>query len=68
MSAVAENISRRTDTVLRRAYLEGHLAKPLEHCTDKELLLIPVVGKKTLPGNRTLFSARKPCRGIRSYR
>ena len=38
----------RASNALRRARLAGHLPKPVEECTDDELLFIRGIGKKTL--------------------
>ena len=48
VSELAGKVSARTSNALRRAYLAGHLPKPVEECTDEELLFIRGIGKKTL--------------------
>ena len=40
--------SRRTRCTIARAYLRGHLYKPLDELTDEELLLVRGIGVKTL--------------------
>lgn len=48
MMGPARKLSARASNVLRSARLAGLLVKPVEECTDKELLIIPSIGKKTL--------------------
>ena len=46
--ALAGKVSVRISNALRRGYLAGQLSKPIEECTDEELLFIRGIGKKTL--------------------
>jgi len=48
MTALAGKVSVRVSNALRRARLAGHLDKPVEKCTNEELLFIRGIGKKTL--------------------
>jgi len=45
---LAGKVSVRASNALRRAYLGGHLTKPVEECADEELLFIRGIGRKTL--------------------
>jgi len=48
VTALAGKVSARVSNALHRAYLNGHLTKPIEECADEELLFIRGIGEKTL--------------------
>jgi excisionase family DNA binding protein len=57
---IAGKVSARAANALRRARLGGHLIKPIEECTDQELLLIRGIGRQTLAEIRQASGGNSP--------